>query len=518
MPRTSRPLWLAALVPLALAASLLPGCGGSSPPSAQVHAEIEKAMTEGRQAVEPRGITLASWKNEVPYIFNTTWTGKLRLKEDHAYIVAIADGKNIVKVVGKAGDELDMSGGAAASKPEGARDWTCGANADIGESGAWAKLAAKDGPVPGGYPVIDGEGNQTGTKFRAPFAEDFVQPLSAFKPYIVQGSDEDKALGAQIAARRQKAMEAQAARVKAQQDAQAAEAARRQAEAAERQRQLTEKAAADQKAREEAAAKQAEAARVARLSPVLAPFKGGKGAVLTTDAGPEMGAFLYDVAVDEANFKVTGKGLDLREMPFKEFTFECAAADNAGRASFSFTRSGAEPLALSPTPTGLGARGVALAALSEVDRAKLDALASRGRALAGAAPLTLTVETLDAKAAAARPAEAADGIAGTVIYKGKVAPQVAGLFTTAGTRGSAWKSEPVAIRLKDPARAKAILIKGANPTDHLTVVINGVHKATIASIEKLGAAVVTLPPDLELMDLRLEATGAASARSVTLVK
>jgi hypothetical protein len=510
----------AALLALASAVfGLLAGCGGS-PPSGQVQTEIRKAMADGREGVEARSVRLGSWTNkDMPGMFSATWAGKLRLKEDHAYIVARVDGKNIVRVVAKAGDELESCGRVVASKPEKVRDWSISAFADSEKGKGWDRVAEQAGPIQMGYPVVNSDGSRS-TAFRSGFAaSDFFQPLSQLKPCIVEGSDEYKKLEAELAERQRKEAEAYAARVKAQQDAAAAQQARLKAEAEERQRLAAEKAAADQRAREERAREQAEAARVQRLSPVLAPFKPGAGAVVATDAGPELGCLLYDAQLDESAFKVAGKGLDLREMPFKEFTFECSAADNNGRASFTYSRSDADPLALSPIAGGLGARGVTLAALSQADRASLDALASLGRQLGSAPPIDLAVEILDAAAAKARQMDIqTEALAGTIIHKGKNAPQLAPLFTPAGTRGNAWTAEPLSIRLKQPARGSGLLFKGVNATDNVLVVINGIHKARISAIEKGGAAIVLLPPGLDVLEVKLQAVGTASSRGIVLVK
>ena len=74
------------------------------------------------------------------------------------------------------------------------------------------------------------------------------------------------------------------------------------------------------------------------------------------------------------------------------------------------------------------------------------------------------------------------------------------------------------MRLNEPMNGSALYIKGGGPTDNLTVIINGVHKATIPVIAQLGSAIVKLPPGLEILDLRLEAEGTAQARGVVLVK
>ncbi|HVR76666.1 MAG TPA: hypothetical protein VMT52_20215 [Planctomycetota bacterium] len=67
-------------------------------------------------------------------------------------------------------------------------------------------------------------------------------------------------------------------------------------------------------------------------------------------------------------------------------------------------------------------------------------------------------------------------------------------------------------------RGKALYINGGGPTDNLTVVINGTHRAAIPAIAQLGAAAIALPPDLEVLDIRLEAGGTAQARAVVLLK
>src|ERR1044071_8426858 len=86
------------------------GCG-NAPPSGQADAEIRKAMVNGRQGVEARSISRGAWENkDNPALYNAAWKGTLRLTEDHGYITAVVDGRSLVKVVAKAGDELEISG------------------------------------------------------------------------------------------------------------------------------------------------------------------------------------------------------------------------------------------------------------------------------------------------------------------------------------------------------------------------------------------------------------------------
>jgi hypothetical protein len=130
---------------------------------------------------------------------------------------------------------------------------------------------------------------------------------------------------------------------------------------------------------------------------------------------------------------------------------------------------------------------------------------------------------LDAAAAKAKEAEVKlSGLAGTVLYKGRVNAAVAPLFSgdLASGKPYAWRNkEIVALRLKEPVKGNGLYIRGANAVStDLVVTVNGMHRATIASIPRLGGAVVELPADLEILDIRFEAPGAVSARTIGLIK
>ena len=81
-----------------------------------------------------------------------------------------------------------------------------------------------------------------------------------------------------------------------------------------------------------------------------------------------------------------------------------------------------------------------------------------------------------------------------------------------------WAKEPVRHRLDQPLTGGALYVKNGGPTDNLTVIVNGVHRAVIPAIAQFGAAQITLPADLEILDLCLQAEGTAQARAVMLLK
>jgi hypothetical protein len=223
--------------------------------------------------------------------------------------------------------------------------------------------------------------------------------------------------------------------------------------------------------------------------------------------------------VDEARAAISGRGVDLREMPFKELTFQ-GAFDARGQMVLT-TSTSSDPLPFNgTTDKGLTyGRAMALTPLADADRARLDTLIALGQKLQGAAPVNLAVEILDAKAAKARETGlSATALTGTVIYQKRRNDSLVPMFAPQTNGRYRWTKEPLSLRLAEPVRGKAIYYKGLGPTDNLTVVVNGVHRARIDAVAQLGAAVVALPADLEVLDLRLEAGGTAQARGVVLVK
>lgn len=239
--------------------------------------------------------------------------------------------------------------------------------------------------------------------------------------------------------------------------------------------------------------------------------------MITTDAPAEMSLVLLEAAVDEANATVTGRGIDLREMPLQEITFE-TGLDNWGNLTVTTSPAKGPYAFANPTEAGATGRGVALAVLSPAERVKIDARIKLGKSLESAAPIDLKVETLDAAEAKAREATlAASDLPGVAIYKARRNDQVAAMFTARSNGRYRWSNEPVMLRLNEPLKGKALYIKGGGPTDGLTVVINGVHRASIASIAQLGAAIIALPPDLEVLEIRLDAGRLAQARGVVLL-
>ncbi|MFN0058574.1 MAG: hypothetical protein ACKVX7_08985 [Planctomycetota bacterium] len=258
-------------------------------------------------------------------------------------------------------------------------------------------------------------------------------------------------------------------------------------------------------------------ARRAKLAPYFPMFLAQATLVITTDAPAAMGSVIIESQVDEASATIRGNGLDLRAMPFREFTFE-SGVDNYGNLTITTSLS-ATPLAFAAPKDNVAAgRGVALKLLPDAERAKLDATIALGKRLQSAAQTVLTVEILDPPTAKTREASlAAVGMPGNALYKNARNDQVSAMFTPQSNGRYRWTKEPVTHRLNEPMTGKAIYIKNGAPTDNLVVIINGVHRATIAAIAQHGAAIISLPPDLEILDLRLQAEGTAQARGVVLL-
>jgi|GEM_PF-2293718 len=278
-----------------------------------------------------------------------------------------------------------------------------------------------------------------------------------------------------------------------------------------------EKSQADAKAAQLAQQQADLAARRAKMTPFFLLFQAQTGLVITTDAPAEMGSVLLIAQVDEEKATISGRGIDLRQMPFREFGYECDL-DNRDNLTITTTISQTPYVFTNPTEKGASGRSMTLSLLSEPDRARLDALISLGARLQNAAQAVLTVETLDAATAKTREANLQAGsLPGVAIYRDRKNDQIAAMFTVQSNRRYTWAKEPIALRLNEPVTGTALYVKGSGPTNDLTVVINGVHRAVIDAIPQLGAAIVKLPPDLEILDIRLEAGGTAQARGIVLV-
>lgn len=507
---------------------LVTSCGGS-PPSDRAEAEITKSVLHANRAMfdgdsggaDVVAIELAGWRKDEeqmqggPVTYNSDWTASLRFKEPLACILAEVDGTNIVKVVADKGDELPFTGHVSASDWQG--EWHVNSypsnDGDFAGPGKWGPIWDKADGLTAGYQV-HGQGGLGNPKFRVVNFE----PLSKLKPYAIEGSPEHQEIEAARMGQIRKAQAIAAEQAQKRQQALAEqqrlaqeETKRKQAEAAE-----TARLAA------EAAKTKADAERHARLLAVLKPFQSATGAVLTAEAGAMLGTLILEAAIDEQKLTVSARAADLREMPFKEFTLEGAVGE---RGAFALKSSlGGDAVQYAASGDKLASRaGFTIAAVSEQERAALDAQLALGKRLAGAAPVELAVETIDAEAAKTRePQLALTGLSGTVFHRGRVAAAVAPLFSAdlGAKKVHAWRGgEVVAIRLAEPVKGSGLFIRGtATPSTELLVTVNGVHKATVATIPKLGGVVIALPPDLEVLDLRLQATGAVSARTIGLVK
>ena len=248
---------------------------------------------------------------------------------------------------------------------------------------------------------------------------------------------------------------------------------------------LAEKVKAQEEATTKLQAQQkaAEDARRARFAPFAAPFQSKSGAVITADLGPEMSSVILEAGVDTDTSTLRGRGTDLHELPFKDFTFE-GNLDGRGQLSLTMSLASTPYVFNAATEKGLTyGRAMALTPLTEDQRAKLSSLIELGKRLATAAPQTLSVEILNAAAAKTREASLqASSIPGVAIYQKRKNDAVAAMFTVQSNGRFRWAKEPLTLRLNEPLKGKGLYIKGGlGPTDNLNVVINGVQFASAVS-------------------------------------
>lgn len=518
------------IIPLLAGAAVLlgPGCD-RSPPSGPADAEIEKAVRTARPDVfraEPAvaevvSIKRAKWQkttlgradDNAPAYYTADWTAGLRLKEPIGVILAEVDGTRVVKVVAEAGTVLQFSGNVNGAK-EG-DSWECGAFAT---SNPWEEFHQRVGPFPMGYQSIGGGGSNM--KFRTVMLEG----LSTLKPCVVEGSPEEKALLTALAEKQRRAQEEAETRRKKMLEEQAERQRQAQEAYAAQQRRLQEEAAERQRAAEEETKRRAEEARRARYLPMLGAFRGEAGAVISADAGPAMGSIILEARVDEAALTIAGRGIDLRRMPFREFTFEGAPDDRTGAIMLRTTLAAdAMPFRAGAGGSLAGPGGQVVSTLGRAERDRIDAVVALGTRLGAAPAVALSAEILDAAAAKQREGSiSAAPLAGTVLYRDRNAPTVVGLFAgdLASRRSYTWRNgEVVAVRLNVAGQGKGLYIAGSTaPSSNFNVVVNGVHTAAIDTIPKGGGAYIPLPEGLEVLDVRFEAAGVALSRAIVLVK
>lgn len=477
-----------------LAALALAGGCKKSPPSDKVKAAISQAVVEQRKGVELSDFKVEDWQpGPAPESLVSTFTAKLKLTEPVGYISGEINGKNVVHIVAPAGEEIDYSGKLAAEKQNDAWNVSAFANLDNG----WKKLDEQAGPLTMGYNVI-GNPSRT-TAFRRTIglgAGCMLLPISDLNPSVLEKSEELKTLLAQVEQDRQKA----------------------QAMAVEMRRQAEEKRKTEAESRLQAEAEK----HRAKVLPLLAPLKSKMGVAIVTDAGINMGSLITDAQVDEQKLTASGKGLDLRQLPFKEFTFD-ATIDPTGQNLIIKSSTAAAPMAFArPTEKGLTGSGMALVILSDTERAAANQLIELGKRISAAAPADLPAEILDAAAVKTRqPKLHASAIPGTFLVKGRNTPAFLPLFAgnVDATKAFNWPKSTLQIRLAAPGHAKGLYIKAGNAnTEPITITINGVHHGKIDSIPKNGAAIVSIPIELEITEILLESQGAAQARAITLLE
>ena len=521
---------------LALIATLLVGCG-RSPPTKELKAAVERGIRGTRTDIidtappaaevvdikinDLKLIKSATRENAGLPVYEANWTAKLRLNEPYAWVLVMIDGAKVVRTVAKKGEQISIKGSLLASLDEDDDKWRIGASVS-GEpyEALIRQVTDASGAAPiFGYSVLNSSGGG-GSARTAPRGVSF-QPHSKLGKIVEENSEEMKKLVEASNEAARKAQEAAAALQQQQREQREEQQRRAQAEREEQQRRAREEAEERRRLAEEEAKREAEARRRARLLPFVQPFSSPHGAALVRDAGVRLGAVILAAEVDDEKFTVTGNGIDLREMPFREFTFN-AAINDRGVLVYTTSHNPAQIEFTRATDSGISASGgLSLSPLGSDERARIDELIATGKRLASVAPGSLHVESLGAEDAKSRPADLSlDPIPGVIIYRDRVDTRIAPLFAGDISRSTySWRQETLSLRLAQPLPAKGLLIRGArSATDNLLVIVNGVHRVRIEAIARDGAAIVTLPAGIEIFDVRFEALGAANSRGIAIIK
>ncbi|MBL8749686.1 MAG: hypothetical protein JNK78_11040 [Planctomycetes bacterium] len=528
-------------LPIACLAAALAACGASTPPAAAVEPVIAKEVSTfdsgnwGNLGLAPTGIEvvdveLGEWaesemsvmqrKNvergggdasKVPVAWETKWTATLRLKEPVVMIDHELRGRFVVRTIAETGATLPFAGRVrGALLPT--SGWDVMAHVDRGNSQDGGPLRPwfdAAGEVRNGYPVIGDPNREVRMRSGPRFVSASLLPGA-----IVLGSEDH----AKLAAEQKKADEARAAEW-------ARETERR------RQQQVAEQQAAEAAAKKraddaaKARAERAEAQRRATAAPRLAPFvaaaTSGRGAMLALPASAQRGFVFTEVQHDAATLKTVGKGIDIRTLPARDVAFE-AVVDAQGNVALTIDGE-AKPVQLGNTvgDAVVCSGNMQLAALTEERARALTAIAAAARRERERAAASLEPAILDAAAVAARANDGAPvALSGEVLQADRPTPQLAAMFAPGTDAKQEFRvnNRPTVLRLAAPTRGAALLLRaGSRGTAAMTVLLNGTLTVEIPATAKDAGCVVALPPDLEVIDVRLEAKGDTRLRGLHLL-
>jgi hypothetical protein len=418
------------------------------------------------------------------------WQAAVTMPEDYGYIVTGVDGKNVVRVAAKGGAVVKLSGVVATE--QGASGWVY----SLPNQDAWASYRNALG-MSAEYTVWESGGGRR-VVARGTGASGFpLEAVSTISDAVEEDSEEGRRLGALVMTAEQLRKEGPVMQMPA--DAGP--------------RQLAVKVVG-----------RMDPAKAGVLKPWFDVLEGKEGDVIGNGAGDEVGMLLTDMVVDEAGGTVTGKGLDMRKMPFAEFTFTGTLGADGGAVTLKMTTSLSGETVVFERVNAKGAlegNGVTLRALDEARRTALDREAALGKKLGSAAAVALQGRVVaPAEVAALQAGLVTEPLTGILTSHGKKAGGFEGLFSgnTMTKRIYTWMKGPLSLRMVEPVQGSAIYIAGGGVSDESVVVINGVHRVMLGEIASGASAEVTVPKDLEIMDVRIEARGYMHARGVMLVK
>jgi len=521
-------------LPIACLAAALAACGASTPPAAAVEPVIAKEVSTfdsgnwGNLGLAPTGIEvvdveLGEWaesemsvmqrKNvergggdasKVPVAWETKWTATLRLKEPVVMIDHELRGRFVVRTIAETGATLPFAGRVrGALLPT--SGWDVMAHVDRGDSQDGGPLRPwfdAAGEVRNGYPVIGDPNREVRMRSGPRFVSASLLPGA-----IVLGSEDH----AKLAAEQKKADEARAAEW-------ARETERR------RQQQVAEQQAAEAAAKkraDDAAEAQRRATAAPRLAPFVAAATSGRGAMLALPASAQRGFVFTEVQHDAATLKTVGKGIDIRTLPARDVAFE-AVVDAQGNVALTIDGE-AKPVQLGNTvgDAVVCSGNMQLAALTEERARALTAIAAAARRERERAAASLEPAILDAAAVAARANDGAPvALSGEVLQADRPTPQLAAMFAPGTDAKQEFRvnNRPTVLRLAAPTRGAALLLRaGSRGTAAMTVLLNGTLTVEIPATAKDAGCVVVLPPDLEVIDVRLEAKGDTRLRGLHLL-
>lgn len=449
------------------------------------------------QGLEVIDVALGVWSKDVfgnKNASGNTFTATFRTTADLVAVAGELGDRAVIRPVAKQGEKFEVTGDVFGEFD--GKSW------EVKAKPRKVKGAADDGEVKPGRHLL----------------ANLSKEMRASRPYVRSIMDGSVAGGDPIV----RADTLKGALLVGSDQLKAAEAEFREAQAVAREAEMKaaqEKTAAEQRRQAEERAKQEAAQRAALMEPGLKVLSSPRGVAIVDARGMAFATIIQPLTVDRSTVKATGTAINLGSFPPKEqpvvIELDGSRTDRAlwnvkvgssWQASFEAVGD-----------TAMKARNeVVLSTLSEAEMQAAEVRIETFKRAAAAAAVQLEVEKLDRAAWASRfTALQFEDIDADITYQDKPLDRDC-RFIFSGSLGTAWCyfEGTCVMRFSAPKKASLLVLATNSRVPNAVVIINGVHRARVEQAPEFGAAIIKLPSDLEIHEVRLEVPNQVSLRAI----